>query len=412
MTRQAPDDVRADARSRRRGLHGPSLALACGWVAFACGGSQAPSQEPQAATASSARGGCPAPTPAAGEAPKEPPTTEPASPIGSETLAELPESFRFRDPFHWYGLHAQPKPARYNNLPPKLSGGVFPGQAVSEVRAFELGSQEEALHYFDESCEVLRRDGTLCPHVLYPGSLLTAEQTARLLRVVAAPKAVRVVSNAAVPHSVSRPTLRCGDAPGTAFVFYSRQGAPVGVVTLGAECQTWELLPAPQGGWEGHAALTQEELDVFQPLCEELGLSSCSASVLTTPSASASRSEQARQLLPSLLAQRPQLPLQTLKDVPAGQRPLLCTWARRATVFAGYVRYGAPGNDAELTPSGESRSLQLQGLATCLAADWSTCATSTEEAFTEVSRVLTAYSEGRVEFPRTCVFGVATVPAR
>jgi hypothetical protein len=160
---------------------------------------------------------------------------------------------------------AQPEtpPAGFAPIPAKRKQG-FPGIAFTEVRAFAFDLRNDARPICERP---LDPDGTTCKTVQKPGVVLTAEQTKRLLAVLA-----------------RRGTWGAGSAcwlPHHGFVFYDEAGVPVAEIGVCFLCDMLVASPAIPGAKKADEGsgygLSDKGAAELQKLCFELGLPKCNA---------------------------------------------------------------------------------------------------------------------------------------
>lgn len=340
---------------------------------------------------------------------------QPAFPIESSAedhseapYEELPKWYAYQDPLQWYVAEQQLPVRGFHQLPEQLYGTRFPGRKVAKVIAYELGNQYGQLS-IGADCDVLARDGTLCPQVLYPGKVLSPAQQAQLLAIAESPP--RYFEHRP-GRALARATTRCGQEVTTAFVFYDSREVPVGLVNLHGQCQSWQLVPAPRDTWRGLAGMRPEESAVLERLCQELELDTCKAPLL-----SAAKMPQeppralALRLLPAVLQDRKGYTNgQSLAHTTSIERQRLCLWAWRGATVATTALHGSavtPG-----TRFSEDRSpltLQFLSLQECVTR-FPNCEETVEESMDALTKVLLALSLSRVTAPTRCVFGIAVDP--
>jgi hypothetical protein len=284
------------------------------------------------------------------------------------------------------------------------------------VRALELGQRE----FFgnDYSCDLFARDGTLCPHVIYPSKSLTSDQVSRLLRIASNPEFDIPVPGVGI---MGRPRLRCGDAEAAAFVFLDDSESPVADVRVDEECAQWELNPAPEAGWEGLAGTTEPERAVLTHLCRELGMPSCGGTTTgqeklryrktsDQPTHSELRLEL-RGLLKALLDDQPAIEeAKRLSNVSEAERSLLCAWSARAARIVGalHLSWSSVPSDSDtftLVDSKTHKAIRLLGYADCTK-EFPRCDKSVLEARRCLTRHLESFWNQEESCDTHCAWGI------
>jgi hypothetical protein len=291
----------------------------------------------------------------------------------------------------------------------------FPGQAVAEVRAFDIGSEPgvNPSRCIGAHCSIVAEDGTLCPQLLAPGRSLSVDQVARLLPIVASPYFVE-------PASPGPKRSTCSDESVSAFVFFDEEHRPIGYTTLSATARSWNFVPPLKGAPRCTKETAASERAVLSGLCEELNLRCFQqTSPGNDPPAADNRSheqptereraEAARQLLLTLLPPPGDVPLDVpLKATREAERRRLCAWHYRAVSVATEAGLGYPwphNPDASIGRVGEAWELRLKNFEECLRG-FPECDTVVGDAVKSLAYIYRSIADSMPEQRSGCVFGV------
>ena len=253
----------------------------------------------------------------------------PAAPaIGPELTAFLDERDALSAPSALFATRAQSAPKGFKPIPPKRAG-AFPGVPFAEVRAFNMGFGGYA---GSAGCELVAKDGTMCPSVTAPGTVVPKDEAARLLALV---RDAKYWVEAGPGHKVGRAHTRCDFDPHHAFVFFDAGGAPVAQVEVCFTCGEWDALPHVDGIGDGPAMMRDDERAELVRLCASLHLGACvladRAKMETIEQATFAAHEAPADgtspLLARALSRAPAIdPRRALADTTVEERRALCAW--------------------------------------------------------------------------------------
>lgn len=204
---------------------------------------------------------CPAPLaagPVAAPAPPELPSRDAGgqdapAPLASFFAAHAAEiDQRLALPTEQYLAHEQTKPRGFADYGRRRSLTT----TVHNARMFAF--------QFGGSCgdRVVGKDGRICDDAVYPGALLTPEQTRR---------AAELLHDAPSPASWGRRAyVSCYD-PHHAVVFFDERGVPVADITVCFECGNFKLAPGP----DDERSMTEDEAAFFAETCRAQNAGGC-----------------------------------------------------------------------------------------------------------------------------------------
>lgn len=146
----------------------------------------------------------------------------------------------------------------------------FPGEKPVSARGFAYRYASVRGGPWPSGCDgeaprPIADDGSLCPATAGQGTLLTDEQLARLLALVASP---------GPPGQL----MRCGYDPHHAFVLFDEHRAPFASVGACFTCGEWRSEPVVPGA---SRAMGMRLNDGLRQLCRELGLGGCGYDLAT-----------------------------------------------------------------------------------------------------------------------------------
>jgi hypothetical protein len=294
----------------------------------------------------------------------------PAWQTPSAAITEIPRWYRVMDPLNTFRFHPQPAVPGYRPLPQRSRSPFFPNADFSEIWGYEIGAS------YPLNCNLLARDGSLCPNVVYPGRRLDEAQSKQLVSIARHPtnEIGKITWPDGSQHPAVRPLSRCGDEPVAMFVFYDQHHSPVGVVGVDEDCGQWSFLPAPKDAWVGFATTQDNEQRILRQLCLGLDLLTCAPKTSSGSSSEPRPNTDARMaiqraLLPLLLREWPGVDeSKSVADASQYEREQLCAWySRSATITASlFNRIGSWLFSGLSLDDEQGHSLRLQSHEECV----------------------------------------------
>jgi hypothetical protein len=237
-------------------------------LAAACGAARAHVENDSLAGATS-----PSWSDAASPAPEASPVDADApAPLGADVIEMLRGIERLEDPNRMFLAIAQQPPRGFQPIPARRAG-AFPGTSYASIRAYSYRFDEGLALAADASgpCDLVARDGSLCPTVNAPGRRLSAAQQERLMALV---RGAVFFSESGGGASLGRAYTRCDFDPHVAFVWFDSAQRPVGQLEVCFGCDEWDTLPFVEG-IRGPSVMRPDEHEAVLGLCRELGLDGC-----------------------------------------------------------------------------------------------------------------------------------------
>jgi hypothetical protein len=195
-----------------------------------------------------------------------------AAPLGADLIDMLRGIERLEDPNRMFLAITQQPPRGFQPIPARRAG-AFPGTPYASIRAYSYGFDEGLALAAAASgpCDLVARDGTLCPTVNAPGRRLSPEQQERLTALV---RGAVFSTKSGEGESLGRGYTRCDFDPHLAFVWFDAAERPVGQLEVCFGCDEWDTRPFVEG-IRGPSMMHSDEHEAVLGLCRELGLDGC-----------------------------------------------------------------------------------------------------------------------------------------